>query len=191
MDMTFWNNLANLKYAVLQQNANSDALRAKGAYASDTANAGLTQARAAVLPRVTNADIAQTQAQTNLLDKQGDWYGREAAARVGLLGAQAANQTAGAGLYDAQAKDITAPLPGAIGDAATSAYANLRQRLGLPAGYAKGTARVPGNGSGKTDTVPAKLAPGEAVLNKSAADTMGRGLIAALNAHGAAKMGLS
>lgn len=56
--------------------------------------------------------------------------------------------------------------------------------------YAKGTARVPGKGSPKKDTVKAKLAPGEAVLNAEAAETMGRGLIAALNQMGAQKMGL-
>lgn len=56
--------------------------------------------------------------------------------------------------------------------------------------YAKGTARVPGKGSGKVDSVPAMLAPDEAVLNKAAADAMGRGLIAALNAAGARKMGM-
>lgn len=57
-------------------------------------------------------------------------------------------------------------------------------------GMKKGTARVPGKGNGKTDTVPAMLAPGEAVLNKAAADGMGRGLISALNKMGAKKMGL-
>lgn len=56
--------------------------------------------------------------------------------------------------------------------------------------FAKGTARVPGKGSPKKDTVKAKLAPGEAVLNAEAAETMGRGLIAALNQMGAQKMGL-
>ena len=56
--------------------------------------------------------------------------------------------------------------------------------------YAKGTARVPGKGSGKVDTVPAVLAPGEAVLNKAAAEMMGRGTIAKANAAGARKMGM-
>jgi hypothetical protein len=54
----------------------------------------------------------------------------------------------------------------------------------------KGIARVPGKGDGTKDTVKAKLAPGEAVLNKAAADGMGRGLIAALNKMGAKKMGM-
>lgn len=57
-------------------------------------------------------------------------------------------------------------------------------------GFAKGIAKVPGKGDGTKDTVPAKLAPGEAVLNKAAAQSMGRGLIAALNAAGARKMGM-
>jgi hypothetical protein len=60
---------------------------------------------------------------------------------------------------------------------------------GLP-GLKKGIARVPGKGDGTKDTVKAKLAPGEAVLNKAAADNMGRGLIAALNKMGAKKMGM-
>lgn len=73
------------------------------------------------------------------------------------------------------------------------------QRIGFVMGtenvpemnYKKGTARVPGKGSFKKDTVPAKLAPGEAVLNKPAADMAGRGMIAALNKLGARKMGMA
>lgn len=58
-------------------------------------------------------------------------------------------------------------------------------------GYAKGTARVPGKGSPKVDSQPAMLAPGEAVLNAPAAQSLGRGLIAALNHHGAQRLGLA
>jgi hypothetical protein len=54
--------------------------------------------------------------------------------------------------------------------------------------YAGGKSKVPGKGSGAVDTVPAMLAPGEAVLNRGAADHMGRGAIAALNALGAHTM---
>lgn len=53
--------------------------------------------------------------------------------------------------------------------------------------FAGGT--VPGKGSGKVDTVPAMLAPHEAVLNRAAADKLGRGKIAALNQQGVKKMG--
>lgn len=55
---------------------------------------------------------------------------------------------------------------------------------------AKGMVRVPGKGDPRVDNVPAKLAPGEAVLNAPAADMAGRGLIAALNKLGAQKMGM-
>ena len=59
------------------------------------------------------------------------------------------------------------------------------------AGYLFGATAVPGQGSGTVDKVPAMLAPHEAVLNKAAADKLGRGKIAALNAQGAKQMGLS
>lgn len=70
----------------------------------------------------------------------------------------------------------------------TRFISSLTGRVG--GGLKKGIARVPGKGDGTKDTVPAVLAPGEAVLNKAAADKMGRGLIAALNKMGAQKMGL-
>lgn len=57
-------------------------------------------------------------------------------------------------------------------------------------GFSQGTERVPGHGSGHVDTVPAMLAPGEAVLNRAAAENFGRGNIAQLNAAGARQMGL-
>ena len=60
--------------------------------------------------------------------------------------------------------------------------------LGNAHGYEAGTAKVPGKGSGMVDKVPAMLAPGEAVLNKGAAEHFGRDNIAALNAIGHAKM---
>ncbi len=51
-----------------------------------------------------------------------------------------------------------------------------------------GTPQVPGKGAPNVDSVPATLAPQEAVLNAGAAHHLGRGTIAALNALGAAKM---
>jgi hypothetical protein len=62
---------------------------------------------------------------------------------------------------------------------------------GNPVGYDAGTSQVPGVGDGKTDTQPAMLAPGEAVLNRGAAEHLGRDTISLLNAIGAHKMGLT
>ena len=53
---------------------------------------------------------------------------------------------------------------------------------------AAGATTVPGKGDPGVDKVPAVLAPGEAVLNSGAANHMGRGAIAALNALGAHAM---
>lgn len=53
-----------------------------------------------------------------------------------------------------------------------------------------GMTRVPGQGPSNVDSVPAMLAPEEAVLNAPAADMVGRGLIEALNQIGAMKMGM-
>jgi hypothetical protein len=55
-------------------------------------------------------------------------------------------------------------------------------------GHARGTSKVKGKGKPNKDTVPAMLAPGEAVLNQGAADHVGRNLIDVLNAIGAHKM---
>lgn len=51
-----------------------------------------------------------------------------------------------------------------------------------PLGFFGGTPQVPGRGSGNVDKVPAMLAPHEAVLTHGAADQLGRGKIAKLNA---------
>ena len=53
---------------------------------------------------------------------------------------------------------------------------------GQPLGMMGGATVVPGQGSGNVDKVPAMLAPHEAVLTHGAADALGRGKIAALNA---------
>jgi hypothetical protein len=74
---------------------------------------------------------------------------------------------------------------------------DLRKQLGMgvkAAGGATtinakgGTAKVPGKGPPNVDSVPATLAPQEAVLNAGAAQHMGRGAIAMLNSLGAQKM---
>lgn len=57
-------------------------------------------------------------------------------------------------------------------------------------GFDTGTSSVPGNGPSTVDSVDAKLAPGEAVLNAAAAEHLGRSTIDFLNAIGAQKMGL-
>lgn len=54
--------------------------------------------------------------------------------------------------------------------------------------FDNGATKVPGKGDGTVDKIPAMLAPGEAVLNRGAAEHVGRDKIAAINAIGHAKM---
>ncbi len=78
-----------------------------------------------------------------------------------------------------------APDPGA------SSYGPVKKE---PWMWATGTAKVPGKApaKGSTDTVPAMLTPGEAVINKEGAQMMGRDKIAKVNQAGlAARRGMS
>jgi hypothetical protein len=75
------------------------------------------------------------------------------------------------------------PAPPATGNQLARA-AGLPPRVPRPQTYKRGTTKVPGQGSSKVDTVPAMLAPREAVLNEHAADLIGRDKITAANAAG-------
>jgi len=68
-------------------------------------------------------------------------------------------------------------------------YMDLTDPSKLPH-FSDGTAQVPGKGPGNVDTVPAMLAPHEAVLNAGAAQHVGPHLINVLNALGAHKMAM-
>ena len=58
-------------------------------------------------------------------------------------------------------------------------------------GFSHGTAEIEAPGDGTVDTQPAMLADGEAVLNKAAAEHLGRDFIEALNTAGVWAMGLN
>ena len=64
----------------------------------------------------------------------------------------------------------------------------IRRHLGLD--FAEGTSHISAPGDGTVDTTKANLANGEAVLNKGAAEHLGQPAIRALNAIGAARMGM-
>lgn len=199
-DIDYW---LGIKYGVQQQQADADTLRAQ-------AGAKLTGVQAGLLPGSTAADIALSRAQAGKLGVETGLLPAESAARIKASNANAGQSWASAGLLGAQTNTANIDnaistrmmRSGSLADQATrgvyggsgvmsldpnDVISRNRQRLG----FAKGTARVPGKGSPKKDTVKAKLAPGEAVLNQPAADHLGRGLIAALNKMGAAKMGLA
>ena len=159
-------NLENTQAGVLPSTAASEArLRA--------AQAALTGQQAGQVAPLAQSQIAQAQAGIG-----------QTQAQTGLIGAQ----TRGQNIRNQSPSDAY--------------FGNMYDQLraGREPGYARGTSdvqhydqgatHVPGQGDGTVDKVPAVLAPGEAVLNKAAAEHVGRGTITALNAMGAAKMGM-
>lgn len=193
------------------------ALQEKYRILGQEANASTTTAGAAAMNANTNrmalpSEIGLRDAQAGLLGAQTLEVAPDAASNRNLQRAQAdrldirltPDQVAGA-FYAAMGIDgrpAMQPMSGVASGMIMPRMTSDQTGAGLSMGtsitdknfsglsFAKGTAKVPGKGTGKVDTVPAKLAPGEAVLNKAAAEAMGRGLIAALNAAGARKMGM-
>ena len=114
------------------------------------------------------------------------------------LGYAGGSSNIGSDSYDAylaalKAQDPTSP---------ANVTAAMRAKLGGPdaprpqpvapkPGYNKGVSKVPGKGPSNIDSVKAKLAPGEAVLNSGAAEHVGRPLIDVLNAIGVHKMAMA
>lgn len=186
--MVSWSALASQKYNIMQQQADTAA-------AAQRSQAGLQAAQANSLGMLAPAQVAEMRAR-------GLLYGSQ----VGLTDAQAAGaRTTAQFLPQTLQSDIDYRNSLTQGSSLTnlgtaqgqlSAVGPLadqvdfmRRTQGMR-GFKKGTAKVPGKGDGTKDTVNAKLAPGEAVLNKAAAEHMGRGLIEALNKLGAEKMGM-
>lgn len=191
--MVDFNSLLNRKYNIMQQEANAKAQANMAGAQEANARAALMQQQAefnrrtsvpgssvfGMTPSFFNTSTDRAAAQEKTPD-QGPAQDVETQETIPT---QEQRQ------YDYGVRNVpTANAPLSAPDIPTENIDRLtgRVRLGLRAG----TARVPGKGDGTKDTVPAKLAPGEAVLNKAAADKMGRGLIAALNKMGAQKMGL-
>lgn len=167
--------------------------------ARDAANAGgLKDAQARFFDAQTqgqvnqNAEVALNAGAARGLQLAETFKSGEEARQI------APNALANRGLIGAQTKTLT-QLTDPIGDVGFRAlYAGAGQAGINPAtvpikrglGLKTGTAKVPGKGDGMKDTVDAKLAPGEAVLNKAAAEHLGRGLISLLNKLGRQKMGM-
>ena len=133
------------------------------------------------------------ESEIGLQGAQGGYYGQQGQAAI--MHGQAAGVSAGASVTQAQAALIQARAAAAA--AAKNAETN---RLGTESEigarsqgsgeFATGTSRVSAPGDGTVDTTKAKLANGEAVLNKGAAEHLGQPAIQALNAVGMLRMGM-
>ena len=173
-------NRGNLENA--QAGAITGALGTENALRAAQANE--TNTRTSTLQPLAQSSIASTQAGIG-----------ETQARTGLYNTQ--SHVAGLDLYPVN--DTIAHVFHAGMTNANSAFrpqtddgsqpVTTQNNVSILDHFKAGTEKVPGKGTGKVDTVPAMLAPGEAVLNKGAAEHMGRGNIKQLNQIGLAKMG--
>ena len=178
------------KYAILQQNADT-------ASAAQQSQAGLQGAQATNITQMTPGQVALLGNQGRLAGTVADYAPARFQAELDKAAVDEKNANA-AGLAAARTAEISADpdsYAGMMLGRNLTPGGVFRFREGLPEprkplGMKAGMTRVPGKGDGTKDTVPAKLAPGEAVMNKAAADHMGRGLIAVLNKLGAEKMGM-
>lgn len=175
------------KYSILGEQADT-------AQRTGAAQAGLLGAQAGVLPGQAAAQEAQQRAQAQLLGTQASVLPGQAAAQEAQQYGAAAQGRGLGGYYGT----LGSLFPSQLGseNALRSAQArdedaNADSSRYLYGTYSKGTVKVPGKGSGKVDTQPAVLAPGEAVLNKAAAEHLGRDTISLLNALGRQKMGMT
>jgi hypothetical protein len=166
--------LLSKKYDAMMKSADADMIRAMnsggGSGAISDPNAGLQQ------------ELLQAQIKNNLAEANARNTQASAVDDETLRNNKAFSQT-----YNFDGPTRGQLEADALADAELEKEARARKAsLGLK----KGITKVPGKGSGKVDKVPAKLAPGEAVLNKAAAEHLGRGVITALNALGRQKMGM-
>lgn len=200
------------KYDILGQNARTQAVEA-------ASRAGLTDVQARLAPgqamASNQAALGQAQAATgqaalsraNALQVPGLAQAEEQQRMAAAAQSRAAATVDYSGLAPApQAaqesfQQQTAPLPNAFPSFSVHPTPPISlPSVGNPTNdlqfetqggrYSTGTSKVPGMGDGTVDTQKAMLAPGEAVLNKGAAEHLGRTTIDLLNAIGEQKMGL-
>jgi hypothetical protein len=191
------------KYAILGQHAQADMMRAQAEQQRAAAGASFDRERAGLLRPQFGEEQKLNQANIGHLGAQTDYIRgpQTAASNAATAGQLIENQYIGP---KAQAGiNLTNEQTSALGDTRRRASQRTGGGFSNPFsdefgdnvqsygnGYKRGMARVPGRGSPKKDTVPAKLAPGEAVLNAPAAEMAGRGNIAALNRRGAGMLGM-
>lgn len=138
------------------------------------------------LNKANQAEVALKGAQTGQIKTATGLAPGEAAASEAAQGGSAASSQALAEYYRTKSSLAPGEAAGQIGQEAATTAA---QRASTGFEFSAGTSRVPGQGDGTVDKVPAVLAPGEAVLNRGAADHLGHDVIDVLNALGDIKMG--
>jgi hypothetical protein len=199
---------ANARTTQVQSQASLDAVRA-GLMPQQTNNEGMLQraqaghldAQTGMVAPLAQASIGASRAQTGLFGAQANHLDAQTGMVSPLGQASIDTSRAQTGLLGAQT-DLARQDSSPAGQSAKELAGNLWSLnntanpftgyfgRGAVKGYASGTSDVPGPGNGAQDSVPAELAPHEAVLNQGATAHLGPQLIDVLNALGAHKMAM-
>jgi hypothetical protein len=162
-----------------------------GAAAMDQASAAHENARASQTGA--DAQMVGQLGQAALHHAQAGMVSPLGESEIGLQGAQGGYYGAQSNLANQNAAQV-APLAGSEIDLRRMQGdyygAQIRQYDQGSGNFATGTSRVSAPGDGTVDTTKARLANGEAVLNKGAAEHLGQPAIQALNAVGMLRMGM-
>jgi hypothetical protein len=188
--------LLNKKYAIMQQQANTESDKANAAIRAAAGGIGggsdipfdplMTLKAGALQAQIAhdNASTAAVKTQSGIAEDE-NLRNQRASAQGLNTGGLYAPRDYWASRYDAHHGDESGTPQQAQNDPEYQKYLAFKKQnpAALPASNKKGLAAVPK--TGKTT-----VHKGEAILNKPAADKMGRGLIAALNVMGQQKMGM-
>jgi hypothetical protein len=185
--------LLSRKYDIQQQNADAQDRLSWANTGAINQQTALAPAEAAAKNFAMRGSGSQAFAQGRLADTTGQLAPQIAGSEDMLRRAQGNQANASGNLMNTNA----ALAPGL----ATSEWLKTMSGLNNPnpgttdpngPGYhATGTSMIKGPGTETSDSVPAKLSKGEAVLNAAAAEHLGRSTIDFLNAIGAHKMGMT
>lgn len=137
-DQGTFNNLLATKYAILQQNANADTSRANAGMVTANAGANLDAVRAGLLPKQTEADIAEAQSRASLNNVNAANIPGIDKSLIARNYSEAGNLNANSGLARANTGAVTQSTTslGSLGlvsnPLAQDAYMRLHAALGLP-----------------------------------------------------------
>ena len=184
---------AHKSAAASQTGANAQMIGQQGQANLHNAQAGMVKPLGESEIGLQTAQGGYYGAQSNLANQNAAQVAPLAGSEIGLQGHQGIyyDKMGTAALMHGAAAGVSA------GAAATSAAtgadiggAQIRQLDQGSGAFATGTSRVSAPGDGTVDTTKARLANGEAVLNRGAAEHLGQPAIQALNAVGMLRMGM-
>ena len=165
--------------AAAQTGASAQMVGQQGQAALHHAQAGMVAPLGASEIRLQGAQGGYYGAQSNLANENAAQVAPLAGSEINLRKAQS-------NLANENAAQV-APLAGSEINLRKAQESGVYQGIGE---FATGTSHITAPGDGTVDTTKAKLANGEAVLNKGAAEHLGQPAIQALNAVGMLRMGM-